>query len=438
MSPAYTIGQRVRSSAFGAGTVRSVTGDGSTLKVYFDAIGGVETVNASLVAPLAPVGSEIGPPRISPPRIPALAPVTPAPLNLQRLAVECLRQGLPPPGKLASWTFGHLKARAAIDAAIARAARGEGSVLYAQAGYGQGKSHLGRLGRELAREQGLASLHVELDGDGLSLASGTRLVAALFASARLPKAGEDHDHLVPGLATILRRAAPLARRGLPPGLGAFAPFLENPTKWAESDDVIEVIEEYLSGHRNRATAAEALTTRLREKIALEPLKMDWGPIAQRRRNQAEQLGRIVQLIKVAGAKGAFVVLDELDHDFQGELDRKNAMLRELAQVARHGPIVLLLLARTLDLRGAEELVLGTFTDLELEQLVVKVIDAFAAVYPSPALAKGRGELLKALLTKYNREYAQRGWGPRFFVRATIECCEVARLSGHDTLAKVRI
>ena len=130
--------------------------------------------------------------------------------------------------------------------------------------------------------------------------------------------------------------------------------------------------------------------------------MDWGTSDDRRQRQADQLGRIVQLAVLAGAKGAFIVIDELDHDFQSDLEKKNAMLAELSRVAVRGPIVLLLLARELNMTGAQELVLGEFSEPELQQLVEKSIDAFAAAHPSPVLTRGRKELFAALVKKYRR------------------------------------
>ena len=50
----------------------------------------------------------------------------------------------------------------------------------------------------------------------------------------------------------------------------------------------------------------------------------------------EPLGKLPQVV---------VVIDELDHDFQFEVDRKNAMLGELGRMTAGSPIVLMLLAR---------------------------------------------------------------------------------------------
>lgn len=448
MAP-FEIGQRVQSDEFGPGIVRGTTAYGALIRVHFEATDTTEMVSAASLrlAASRSNGAQTGATTATP--IPLTKVVKPVfALDERRLAVECLRQGLPPPGKLTSWTFGHEKPRAAVDAAIQGAAGGTGSVLLVRAAYGQGKSHLGRLGRELALEQGLATMHVELDGEGLSLRDGAGAVAALFASARLPKSATgDSEHLVPGLGTILRRAAPVASKGgIPKALEAFEPFLDRPSRWIESEPAVEVLESYLSGHVNAVGASEQLSSLLGESVAVPGLRMGYGTTAARQRSQAEQLGRVVHLAVIAGAKGAFIVIDELDHDVLNDWDgRVSDMLKELTRVARKNAIVLLLLTREnredeqgLKFSDAQDLVLDQLREREVESLVHKTVDTYAGAFPSPALHNGRDDLLKRLREKFKREYLSSGWGPRYFVRATIEACEVARTQGKSSLADVAV
>lgn len=438
MPPMYTPGQRVTSSEFGKGVVRG-TSAGGMLRVYFDATESVEFVSADSVRAM---GSD------APPPTKMRAEPAPAPKQLtvdkRRLAVECLRQGLPPPEMLASWTFGHAKARKKMDAAIANAAKGSGSVLMVRAAYGQGKSHLGRLGCELAREQGFLTMNVELDGDGLSLRYGTRVIASLFASARMPAVGDaETEHLVPGLAPLLRRAATVKR--LPKRLEIFKPFLEEPEWWVESEPAIETLEAYLSGDLNAPTASGRLQEFLGKRFRLQSLRMAYGTAEDRQHAQAEQLLRVTELAVQAGAKGAFVVIDELDHDLRNDRDsRVSEMLEQLAAVAKKGPVVVLLLARDgtnhdahFEIDDAEELVLDGLADKEIALLVDKAIDTYGAAFPLPALHSGREEFLGVLRDQFDSEYERSGWGPRFFVRATIEACEAVRTRGLRSLASVK-
>lgn len=408
--PSFQVGQGVISAEFGPGVVRAITAQGA-IRVHFELTDTIETVDAESL-------------RLEHARTAALErtlPVAPIPLrnvvfraergDERRLAVECLRQGLPPPGKLTSWTFGHQRARRALDAAIQTAARVPGSVLIVRAAYGQGKSHLGRLGRELAHEARFATMHVELDGAGLSLRDGTGALAALFASLRLPPlASGDADHLIPGLATVLRRAASAARGGFPASLELFEPFLANPSKWVESEPAVEVLERYLSGALNRTDAASQLSRLLGEASHLPSLGMASGTLSERQRAQAEQLGRVADLAALAGAKGTFVVIDELDHDIPNDADgRITNMLAELARVTRKHKLVLLLLTLDqegddgLSVSGAQEVTLDPFRDDEVDSLVTKAIETYAAAFPFSGAHNGRSELIHRLREEFRRE-----------------------------------
>ena len=145
--------------------------------------------------------------------------------------------------------MGARKAREAVDGALAEAAKGRGSTLLVRAGYGKGKSHLGRLARELALEQRIATMHLELDGQGLTLGTGALWLSSLFGSVTLPAVTGEDEHLVTGLGTVLRRAAPRAKP-LPERLALFGPFLDRTERWVESEDAVVVLERYLSGDLN--------------------------------------------------------------------------------------------------------------------------------------------------------------------------------------------
>lgn len=443
--PSLQLGQRVTSAEFGPGIVRGITPRG-TIRVHFELTDTTEAVDAASLR--YEHAASVGPDRNK-----AVAPIplrnvviTAERGDERRLAVECLRQGLPPPGKLTSWTFGHQRARRAVDAAVQTAIRGTGAVLIVRAAYGQGKSHLGRLGRELAHEARFATMHVELDGAGLSLRDGTAVVAALFASARLPPAASgDSDHLIPGLATVLRRAALAGRGGLPSSLNLFEPFLENPSRWVESEPAVEVLERYLSGALNRTDSAGQLTKLIGEAIGLPSLGMGYGTVSARQRAQAEQLGRVADLAALAGAKGTFIVIDELDHDVPNdEQGRISDMLAELARIARRRKMVLLLLTLAqegddgLSVPGAQEIPLDPLRDDEVDSLVTKAVETYAAAFPFPGAHNGRADLIRRLREEFRREYGKSGWGPRYFVRASIEACEAARVQGATSLADVRV
>lgn len=463
--PIFARGQRVVSPKWGVGTVREVAAGGAILRVWFDIIDGVQSVMAAELSAVegtraqpepagmpAPGRRVIAatdratanrPSPVEPVALPEVAPGSA--LDGKRLAVECLRQGLPPPRKLISFTVGHKNARNRIDTAIARAIQGQGSTVVVKADYGQGKSHWGRMARELALEQGLLTMHVELDGDGLSLGrttTSTRVLATLFSSMALPIAEDEEDgHLVPGLGTLLRRAAGVLAGRVPRKLKAFEPFLRRADELVESEELVELVEAYLSGELSRGMAVYALRELIGERIYLQPLGLSYGSTGERRGAQVRLLSNVVELGIEAGAKGALIVLDEIDHDLQDRPEEVLNMLGRLAGLARDNPIVMVMLTPSelgLSVKGAVEVKLEPLDPAQLNALMRKTIDTFASAFPATALERGREELMDALLLKYEGDFRDAGWGPRFFVRSTIEACEAARHQKLDSLAEVEI
>src|SRR6266849_1325656 len=105
------IGQQVHHADYGAGIVRGISGE--TARVLFHILNGIEIVRLESLQPSIAARDAAGTAR-APRFVPAasvLVAYAEAPaLDRQRLAIECLRQGLPPPGKLLSWTVGHAHA----------------------------------------------------------------------------------------------------------------------------------------------------------------------------------------------------------------------------------------------------------------------------------------------------------------------------------------
>jgi bacteriophage exclusion system BrxC/D-like protein len=445
MPETFAPGEWVVSSEFGPGIVKTISGNGAFVAVHFDAIGGVERVHASdlrrngvagalLSAANGAVATVVGVAQ-------SRAVTTPPPgCDERRLGVECLRQGLPPPGRLASWTVGARTARAQVDAAIRRAAGGAGTTLLARAGYGKGKSHVGRLARELAAEARFATLHIELNGEAVTLRTGARWLSLLFSSLLLPQVRADEEARVAGLGELLRRAA---TKGMAAGadLAVFNRFLDSAAVWVDSEEAILVLEGYLSGDINAAESSRRFGDLIRTPIRLPSLGVSSGIMEDRRKAQCEQLARIIRLAGHCGAAGSLVVIDELDHDLKWEDGRCAALLRSLIRVVTGERMVVLLLAKDdseLEIDGAEELVIDPLEDGDMAAIVDKTCDTFAAAFPLPALSSGRAELVRALKKRYQKEYDPRGWGPRFFVRAAIEACEVVRARSLSSLADVKV
>jgi hypothetical protein len=150
---------------------------------------------------------------------------------------------------------------------------------------------------------------------------------------------------------------------------------------------------------------------------------------------------VVDLARLGGAAGGLVVIDELDHDLAIADGRAQALLRELIQVTSERRMVVVLLAKDdsdAELDGALELAIDELGDEDLDTLVDRTCSAFTAAYPINGLSTGRSELAKALKKRFHKEYDPRGWGPRYFVRVSIEACEVVRARGLPSLAEVEV
>ena len=430
-------GQTVRHRQFGGGKVLAAAGPAG-VRVYFDLTGSAELVRPE---DMEPVGASVDPAPKSPLR--ERAESTVGPIDQCRLTVECLRQGLPPPGRLLDWTVGQVPARTAIENAMDRARSGSGSVLSVYAANGQGKSHLGRVSGELALSKGFSVFHAELDGKSTTFADGVGLLDALFTSGQLPPNGTDTDHRVLGLSQILRRAA--AAPGRPSeSMGPLAPFLSD-TRWLDSEDACTVVEGFLSGKLSKSVALSDLSA-LGVYLSIDAVGLNAGSLAERRKCQVAQLGRVVELAVRAGACGALIVIDEFDHDIlqNAALEKKFMLLFALAKASLRWPVVLLLLTTTPFpflkdfIEGFSLVELGGFRDSELETIVDMTVDGFARAYPLPALGRGRRELKAKLIGRFRGEYEREGWGPRYLIRATIEACEMVRVGALSTLAAVAV
>lgn len=468
MAGIYPIGSVVRHIRYGRGIIQSHMDGGASARVRFDLLCLDRIISMDELVCLNPVPTPIITPApqltrdetpqkqekmpkggVALEEKPSVAPATAektagevAPIEVpradpsKRLKVECLRQGLPPRGGLNSWTVGYNDIRNAIGKALTRAAGPEkkGSVIVLEAGYGQGKSHLGQLALEIAHSQRLLTMHTELDGRSVSLSNGMLLLARLFASAVLPPLNPESPQSVPGLATILKFAARHLHDRIPKGLELFSSFLKIANEWEGNEEAVELLERYLSGDISKNNGEILLRDLLRKPwIRLFPLKMNWGSIDDRFVAQAQQLARVMLLGMEAGARGALVVLDEFDHEIHPHLGfppRARALLDNFCKLTEYLPIVFLLLtpaAKPLGLTGAEEICLPRLSLGEFRQVFRQTVSAYRLAFPDTNLGlEGREEeesLFLQLNGLYKKEFHDQGWGPRFFVRATIEACD---------------
>lgn len=439
MLPRFSGGQPVRHPRYGKGVILGPRDGGQTAYVFFKLLSLARYLPASDLILLGPDGNPIqapitgieGEPQAAqPPAIVPAGPPSEVPIEKRRV-LECLRQGLPPPGRLMAWTVGFEQVRMQIEQSIAAVAtQRNGAVFVLAAEYGQGKSHVGQLALEMARRSELLTMNVDLDGRSVTLRDGSRILALLLASAHLPD-GEGTSRVVPGLGTILKEAAARLRGRIPSQCELFAPFLEIAEQWEGNEEAIELLERYLSGEGKRLDIQHELSSLLGPpNLVLPPLKTNWGRLSDRLSAQATQLARVVRLGMEAGAKGALVVIDEFDHEFGGYLrisERSQDALQVYCRLAEIGPVVFLLLTPAYDglgLSNPRVLTLPKLDRGQLRQVMDNAVAAHKEVFPD-LLDDGRGRLFQRLYRRYEDEYEALGWGPRFFVRAGIEACDRA-------------
>ncbi len=372
-----------------------------------------------------------------------------------RVVVECLRQGLPPLGAIRDFTVGDA-VQERIRGTIRAAAEGKGSCLVLKAPYGQGKSHWGQFARETGLGCGLMTMHVELDGQQRSLSKTTTaaaVVGELLESARLPDGGDAlHDDPGDGFRWVIQRAAreflcacaggaAAARVRSSAGALRFLRLETLARLVAQNDGVVEVLERYLTGALGRVDAVREVNGLTGVHVSFPPLRMTWGSVGERRAAQAAVLAEAVRLGMVAGARGAVLVVDEIDHDIPVWERGVGETLGTWLQLVKTLPVVVVLLTPVAI--GIEEglggnLAIEPFSREEADELVGRTLDAYGRAFPAKAVVSGREELMDALWDCFEEEYGSAGWGPRFFVRAAIEACEIARLRGLGSLEEVEV
>jgi BREX system ATP-binding protein BrxC/D len=414
---------RVSHAKYGKGVVQLPVGSGQ-VRVYFDSIGGTRVVPENELQPLG-ASSHV---RGNLPERPQLAavPSDASGRRAERLTLECLRLGLPPRGRVEAWTVGFSDVRTVLGTAIYDlGTSAKGSAIVVQGSYGQGKSHAGEFVREIALKRGLMVLRADLDGQGITLARSGRLLARLLASLELPSG--DRVPEVPGLGSLLRRAASQLRGRVPPGCQLLGPVLEHATEWEGSEETMVLLEDYLAGERSRVQLESELRQMLPGVLRLPSLRTNWGTVEARIGAQMEVLSAIIALGVATGAAGALLILDEFDHEIHSrEWPRATGALRALVDLPRRAPLVIVLLSPSnLPLPDVRHLMLKPLDSGALRSLTLRTVDAYRAAFPGKLAHGGEEELFQRLLGLYKKAYEALGWGPRFFVRAAVEACDRA-------------
>jgi hypothetical protein len=298
------------------------------------------------------------------------------------------------------------------------------------------------LASELALERGLMAMHAELDGQALTLRrDGVPLLGRLFASIRLEPGAVDGTQHAPGLGSLLRKAPERLRREVPHELASFATFLSCKDEWDGNEEAIELLERYLAGETRLRLESELRELLARPHLSLPSFRMQYGSVGDRLNAQAKQLKRVIRLGAEVGARGALVVIDELDHDVKAnvmERERILATLNAFIGLASEAPIVFLLLAPSaaFTFSGVGHIRLPSLRDDEFEMVTMRALQAYEDAFPLSRL-EGKDRVFPRLLDRFNADFRREGWGARFFVRATIEACDLAAARG-TSLGRIAI
>lgn len=148
-------------------------------------------------------------------------------IDAAELAIESLRKGIPPTGHLRHFTVGRKAQLKQLAATIKDRADHEPAALLVQANYGAGKTHLLRLIREVALDEGFAVALVTVDSNsGVRFNRMDQVCSAVMREIEVPgRAGK-------GVGCLFEHYFDIAESGLPAHLLARRRNLSMDGKWS--------------------------------------------------------------------------------------------------------------------------------------------------------------------------------------------------------------
>ena len=217
--------------------------------------------------------------------------------------------------------------------ALDRAGTGQVSFLLFESPYGMGKSHALAHLHLRARQAGMATGGVVLDGIGVSLCLPMSIIAALSHSIEFPD-GPSSDGLPQRLAGLIRAGATDRLRTVGSEM-LFSVLRKVEPSVAEDPDAWEVIEDFLSLEVGAGVVRNQLglvVPALKSKLCNRPLRC------------THLLREWAQACTATGARnGLVVLLDEADVDYaqsgrtETEREQRTALLQAWREVANSGP-----------------------------------------------------------------------------------------------------
>jgi hypothetical protein len=316
--PHVTVGARVRTEDFGAGTVITVLPDGALVR--FDDYG--TTLLRQDLDELTPLGgaphatrAPLGPP---PGKRVGHGPTS---LGLrERQAVEALRFGLVPYAVLDELTLGYDALRAWIRSRLPDTHGDTPQVSAVFGPFGAGKSHMMAVIRHVAEQCGYLTARVEVDGNAVSLAEPANLLHALWGTLR----GEEFRSSTPLLdlyvaaAKAGQRAPTIAPQGIDRPRDNYLFIAEALQRGRALDEHSHTLEEVLSSSplgRVGTLPTELGLSRAIRKGEIATLKAMIGTtVAHRPYDFVETLAGHATVAQLAGYRGIVLTIDEFEVD----------------------------------------------------------------------------------------------------------------------------
>ncbi len=377
--------------------------------------------------------------------VPSAVPNQPAPAtpgwHSARQALLALRLGQSTAETVRDLSVGLAEVDAACKWALDRAGTGQLSFLLFVSPYGMGKSHALAHLRQRARERGMASGTIVLDGVGTTLCRPLGLIGALSHSIEYAEHTAS-DGLPQRLAGLVRTGAVDKLRN------AGADMLHQSLAKLRGDhvddaDKWETVEDYLSLEVSAPQATRVLGVRLPSLNA--------NQLANRPGRAADLLREWAQACTATGARGGLtVLLDEADVDYGNrwrtgsELEQRAGLLTAWRQMADAGPqagsYTRLVVALAITPSGSDsdpveelknelgphvqEVILRDLTDREMRELGGKVCQLYRTAYELNEREAARMDGLVSDALNAQANGAEQP-NPRKFIRLLLEKLDAA-------------
>ncbi len=373
-----------------------------------------------------------------------------------RRGLTALRLGQVLESQVLGLSVGTDELRARFQGVIeaARERRGPQLVLV-EGPWGGGKTHALTLLTALAQKERFATAGVVLDGQGLTLGRPMLLLSAVLDSMRYP--GEPlPEGVADRLSDVIRTGKIVDLRVA--GARTIADALQAlPLRAMDDPEVRHVLEDYLAGALPASGAKDKLAKLLKQKVYLPPVNA--RAVKERPERFVSLVGEWSRLVRVCGAQGLLVVLDELDVDYASDgyrgragstaVDQRGGLFEALA-AAWNDRVPLIVALGAVPGGGGETDAVGDVADVFGERLVqlevprpsrdhllelfFKLVDLYDKAHPKTIDVSNRIGLNIVFNGLYRLYERQPSPVPRHLVRLTVELLDALSAGELDPTA----